>query len=93
MAVTQGTKYLKYPIVAYLNGVPVRLVPDEVVFEDTWPDEDVEIHDPPFQKTSGNAAMLGKALMECEAAGLGRAGQLRIHKARAEFSGSRTPPD
>jgi hypothetical protein len=86
MAVTQGTEYLEYPIVAYLKGAPVRLIPDELVFEDTWHDEDVETHDPPFEGVSGNAAMLGKLLMECEVAGLGRAGQLRIYKAKAGFS-------
>jgi hypothetical protein len=95
MSMSQGTKYAKYPVVGYWNNVPVRLIPDELIFEDDWQDEDVDIYEPPFEGMSGDAATLGKALMDCEAAGLGRSGQLRVRKANAVpglSAGSGSPP-
>jgi hypothetical protein len=82
MTVIQGTKYAKYPTIGYLNGVPVRLVPDEVVFGDMWDDDEVEMHEPPFEGLTGNAATMGKVLMECEAAGLGKAVHIQVRKAK-----------
>jgi hypothetical protein len=82
MPVIPGTKYTMYPTIGYLNGVPVRLVPHEVVLEDMWDDDEVEVHKPPFGGLTGDAATMGEALMECETAGLGKAVRIEVRKAK-----------
>jgi hypothetical protein len=51
-----ATSQSKPQVEGYLNGVPVRLVPHEVVFEDIWGDDEVEVHAPPFGGLTGDAA-------------------------------------
>jgi hypothetical protein len=82
MPIIPGKKYTMYPTIGYLNGVPVRLVPHEVVFDDMWDDDEVDVHEPPFGGLTGDAATMGEALMECEAAGLGKAVQIEVRKAK-----------
>jgi hypothetical protein len=43
---------------------------------------DSPVHEPPFGGLTGDAATMGEALMECEAAGLGKAVQIEVRKAK-----------
>jgi hypothetical protein len=70
MPIVKGTKYVMYPIIGYLNGVPVRKVPDEVVFQE---DDALPVRQqPPFEGLTGNAALLADIGRELAAQGLGR---------------------
>jgi hypothetical protein len=70
MSIAKGSKYAAYPIIGYLNGVPVRKVPDELVFQE---DEALPVRQqPPFEGLTGNAALLADIGRELEAQGLGR---------------------
>ncbi len=41
--ITKGTRYAAYPVIGHVLGVPVRLVPHEVVFEEMDEEDHVPV--------------------------------------------------